>query len=98
MALGITSDAQGSVISVTGVFDAHAAVRLLGMLPHGEESANDVVVDFSKAREITDPGLAALVNGTRGSAVRLRARGLSQRHHRMVRLLSPGDADLLVSG
>ncbi len=88
MSVGITRNGDECIISVSGVFDAKAASKLQVVLPSSTAPVN-VVIDFSKAREITDTGLAALLETMRGSSAQVRARGLSHRHHRMLRLLSP---------
>jgi anti-anti-sigma regulatory factor len=98
MSLGITNHGGETVIVVTGVFDGEAAAKLRAMFLASSASApTSVVIDFSRAREITDIALAALVDARRKGSVQLRIRGLSERHNRMLRFLSP-DGDALGEG
>jgi anti-anti-sigma regulatory factor len=93
VAIEVTDEGGETVIAISGVFDGDAASKLRALFtrhPIGDRSG--VVVDFTRAREITDVGLAALVDGQRTHEVQLRIRGLSQRHNRMLRFLSPDGA------
>jgi hypothetical protein len=89
VAIEVTHRGEETVIAVSGVFDAQAAAKLRALFAR-PRMADGVVIDFSRAREITDVALASLLEGQRTHAVRLRIRGLSQRHDRMLRFLSPG--------
>ncbi|HET7752305.1 MAG TPA: hypothetical protein VFK85_00225 [Anaeromyxobacteraceae bacterium] len=93
MAIAITQSGRDAVISVQGVFDDAAAARLLLVLPPSKLGPANVVIDFSKAREITPTGLAALLPAARGDALDLRFRGLCERHHRILKLLSKAAND-----
>lgn len=77
------------MIAVDGVFDGEAAAKLCALLVDTSFPAPaTVVIDFSQAREVTYIALAALLNAPRKEAVRLKVRGLAQRHHRIVRFLA----------
>jgi hypothetical protein len=74
------------VIPVEGTFDPMAAAALRARL--AELGSAGCVLDFSRAREVYDLGLALLADAVAarpGAPVRFR--GLSQHHARMLRYL-----------
>lgn len=84
------------VVAIRGLFDAPAAARLRAACMEAARTnhAKRIVVDFSRATEITDIALAILIEQqVAGEGPRLRFRGLSKRHNRMLRYLgSRGEA------
>lgn len=84
--MDVTRGARGEiVIRVDGTFDPQAALRLsgwLGEVPVGAE----VVLDFSRARELQDLGLAAMA-GPLADHAPLQVLGLSHHQRRLLRYL-----------
>jgi hypothetical protein len=71
------------VIRIDGTFDAKAATRLAGWL--GEVPPTDpLVIDFTRARDCQDFGLAAIATDLAGRE-RLLMRGLTRHQERMLR-------------
>lgn len=83
--MNVTRGAGGEiVIRVDGTFDPQAALRLSGRL--GEVPAGaTLVVDFSRARELQDLGLAMMAAPLAGRP--LHVLGLSQHQRRLLRYL-----------
>ena len=89
----ITCDAGQSVIHVEGPFEVEGASKLRALLMSQRTSnSTRAVIDFTRARDITDIALAAVVEMVRDERLRVRPRGLSARHSRMLRFLS-GDSN-----
>ncbi len=74
------------VIRVEGMFDPMAASALRARLAHARPQL-PIVLDFAHAREVSDLGLAVLAHGLVSDGARVRLRGLSQHHERMLRYL-----------
>ena len=87
---------QEGVIAIRGVFDPGAAARLRAacMEAAGSAVGKPLVVDFSRATEVSDIALAILLEQqVADEGPRLTFRGLSKRHDRMLRYLgAPRDA------
>jgi len=82
------------VIFVEEVFDPVAARALHARLDE-MSSVTRVVLDFSRAREVEDSGLALLAGGVAASArLAVRFRGLSRHQERMLRYLGVNPATL----
>lgn len=84
--MDVTRGARGEiVIRVDGTFDPQAALRVsgwLGEVPSGAE----VILDFSRASELQDLGLAALA-GPLVDHAPLHVLGLSYHQRRLLRYL-----------
>jgi len=92
MAIDIAQDGDAMVIAFRGDCDGEAAAKLRAMCREALASCSrSVVVDFTDAREVTAIALASLVEEQYGS--RIQVRGLSQRHKRLLRLLSAERAE-----
>jgi hypothetical protein len=83
--------AEGSTIRVDGTCDDGAVTRLcaitLGALR--AHPAGEVVVDLTRARSVTPAALAALLGVCAEDFDRVRLRGLSRHHERILRHLTP---------
>ncbi len=91
MGIEVERSGEETIVRVSGVFDVFAAARLTALLVRGATTDGArVVIDFSRVREISDVALATLVDHQDEHQVRLRLRGLSQRHNRMLRYLGRG--------
>lgn len=86
--------ADGSTIRVEGTCDDGAVTRLCSITTGALRAypAGEVIVDFTRARSLTPAALAALLRVCERDRLRLRFRGLSQHHQRILRHLSPVDA------
>jgi hypothetical protein len=86
----ISYEGGEAVIRVDGLFDAEAAAKLRAILrAESALPAPSAIIDFNKARDISDIALAALVElALPGAPVQVRMRGLAARHSRMMRLLA----------
>ncbi len=73
------------VIRVDGTFDPQAAVRLSGWLGEVPNDA-EVTLDFSRARDLQDLGLAAMAGPLAGHGL-LHVLGLSYHQRRLLRYL-----------
>ena len=84
--MNVTRGAGGEiVIRIDGTFDPQAALRLSGRL--GEVPAGaELILDFSRARELQDRGLAAMAGPLAGRHP-LHVLGLSQHQRRLLRYL-----------
>jgi hypothetical protein len=84
--IDVTRGTRGEiVIRIDGTFDPQAALRLSGRLdevPVGSE----VILDFSRARELQDLGLAAVAGPLAGHGP-LHVFGLSHHQRRLLRYL-----------
>lgn len=84
--MDVTRGSRGEiVIRVDGTFDPQAALRLsgwLGEVPVGAE----LTLDFSRARDLQDIGLAAMAGPLAGHGP-LHVRGLSYHQRRLLRYL-----------
>ncbi len=84
--MDVTRGVRGEiVIRIDGTFDPQAALRLsgwLGEVPVGAE----VTLDFSRARELQDLGLATVAGRLAGQAP-LHVLGLSHHQRRLLRYL-----------
>ncbi len=76
------------LIRIEGVFDTAAAARLRGLLLEAGTDCQ-VVVDFSRASEIHDFGLAAVAGGIAGQD-RVQLSGLGLHHSRLLRYCGLG--------
>ena len=79
-------------VVVEGTFDPMGASALRSRLAG---NARRVVLDFSRALEIHDLGLAVLAHGLAAEGIATRFRGLSPHHERLLRVLG---LDLAGSG
>jgi hypothetical protein len=82
----VGADQQDVVIPIEGAFHPMAAAALrtrIGTL----RSAARLVIDFTRAREVSDLAIAVLAHGLVSDRVAVRLRGLSQHHERMLRYL-----------
>jgi anti-anti-sigma regulatory factor len=94
----ITHDAGEAVIHITGLFDAEAAAKLRSIfMSQSTSPSTQAVIDFTKARDITDIALAALLGVMRDDRLQVRTRGLTARHNRMLRFLSSGNEEVAAS-
>jgi len=93
MAIMHDSNRQSDLITVEGTFDAVAASALHQRIV-GSRRLRRVVLDFSRARDVSDLGIAVLAHGLVDDRVAVRLRGLSMHHERMLRYLGL-DATLL---
>ncbi len=71
-------------VAVEGTLDPMAASSLRSRL---SGKARSVVLDFSRAREVHDLGLAVLAHGLASEGITARFRGLSHHHERLLRYL-----------
>lgn len=81
-----TSQRDVVAISVEGTFDPMMASALRATLGRSPTPA-PVVLDFSRAREVSDLAIAMLVHGLAADRIPVRLRGLSLHHARMLRYL-----------
>jgi hypothetical protein len=89
----LAQNAGETVFEVDGVFDGEAAAKLCALLAEAPPSTlRSVVLDFSRAREVTYIALAALLDEKRREARSVRIRGLASRQRRVLRFLAPEEA------
>lgn len=83
--MDVTRGAQGElVIAIDGAFDAQAARRLTGWL-HEVPLGAPLVLDFTRARDLQDFGLAAVARDLAQRGNELVVRGLGRHQRRMLR-------------
>jgi hypothetical protein len=75
--------ARDPIIHIEGVFDPIAGTALGARLATG--GAQPTVLDFSRARDVSDLALAVLAHGMAKDGIAARFRGLSHHHERMLR-------------
>jgi anti-anti-sigma regulatory factor len=85
-----TFEKRDAIIAVEGTFDTAAAPALRAAIRNAaaEHPATVVVVDFSRARDVTPAGLMALIEEYAPGAGAVRFRGLSQHQQRILRHLT----------
>lgn len=74
------------LLLVEGVLDPMAATDVRSRIARADP-ASTVILDFSRVRAVQDLGLAVLAHGLAACRSRVRLRGLSLRHERMLRYL-----------
>ncbi len=89
------SDHDETVIEFRGIFDVRAARSIAQQVDRAPRGA-EVCVDLAKARSIDVRGVVALTQAFAGTAVRarVRLRGLSLHHLRVLRYLGTDLAQL----
>ncbi len=71
------------VLRVVGVFDRAAAWMLRDRAE--QETARELILDFSLVRDFSDLGVAVLAHGLQACTARIRLRGLRQHQLRIFR-------------
>jgi anti-anti-sigma regulatory factor len=80
--------ARYPVIHIEGVFDGVTGLALRTRVAAG--SARPTVLDFSRAREVSDLALVVLARTLAKEGIAARLRGLSHHHERMLRYIGLG--------
>ncbi len=91
MPLHVTYENRVAVIQIEGAFDADRAAKVRALvMSSAPDVTSNVVIDLSKAREVSDVALAAVLDlvGARQRGGLVSFRGLTDRHTRMLRLLA----------